>query len=344
MNRRKPTAATRQSLASPQAPELLQGSFWPQDESALDGSATSPSIRGETSSATALGSVAPTATPLVAPVVAPNGIRLGTSSFTAAGWAGTFYPAKLSSREYLSCYAQRFDTVEVDSTFYACPAPNTVRGWYQRTPPGFLFAAKVPQRITHEKCLHDCDAEMAEFIGTMELLGEKLGPLLLQFGRFARNAFRDGDEFLTRLAPFLDKLPGAHRYAVEIRNHQWLTPRFMDALRQRGVALALNDQSWMPEWMNDPAEWRQRDLDLLTANFTYIRWLGDRKGIEEVTKSWDKTIVDRTSDLQKWVEACVQIRRRGATIYAYANNHYAGHAPATLALFAGLYAAKAAAT
>jgi uncharacterized protein YecE (DUF72 family) len=299
-------------------------------------------MRGESSVGTSLRTVAPTATPLIAPVIAPDGIRLGTSSFTAAGWAGTFYPAKLSPREYLSCYAQRFDTLEVDSTFYACPAPNTVHGWYQRTPPGFLFAAKVPQRITHEKCLRDCDADMAEFVRTMELLGEKLGPLLLQFGRFARNVFRDGDEFLTRLVPFLEKLPGAHRYVVEIRNHQWLTPRFTDALRQRGVALALNDQSWMPEWMNDPAEWRQRDLDLLTADFTYIRWLGDRKGIEEVTKSWDKTIVDRSSDLQTWVEACAQIRRRGATIYAYANNHYAGHAPATLALFAGLYAAKAA--
>ena len=152
--------------------------------------------------------------------------------------------------------------------------------------------------------------------------------------------FRNVDEFLRVLEPFLDQLPRSHRYVVEIRNKDWLTAKFMDVLRERGVSLALIDQSWMPEWMSDPREWAERKLDLITADFTYVRWLGDRKGIEAVTTSWDKTVVDRRSDLQKWVDACVMIRRRGVDIYAYANNHYAGHGPATLALFAELYGAK----
>jgi uncharacterized protein YecE (DUF72 family) len=242
----------------------------------------------------------------------------------------------MSPREYLSYYATQFDSVEVDSTFYRCPAASTVRGRYEKTPAGFLFSAKVPQSITHEKCLRDCHAEISEFISTMELLKEKLGPLLLQFGYFKEPTFRSVDEFLGRLAPFLDKLPRSHRYAVEIRNKYWLTPKFTEALRKRGVALALIEQSWMPTWMGDPTEWSRRKVDLLTADFTYIRWLGDRKGIEAITKCWNKTVVDRKADLQKWVEACVRIRRRGADIYAYANNHYAGHGPATLALFAKL--------
>jgi uncharacterized protein YecE (DUF72 family) len=264
------------------------------------------------------------------------GVRMGTSAFTAAGWPGTFYPAGLPPRDYLSYYSRRFDTVEVDSTFYKCPATNTVRGWYEKTPDGFLFSAKVPRSITHEKYLVDCDTEMTEFLSTMALLKEKLGPLLLQFGYFSDKVFRGVDEFLPRLAAFLDKLPSGPRYAVEIRNKQWLVPEFIEALRERGVALALIDQSWMPTWMSDPKEWERRGVDLLTADFTYIRWLGDRKGIEAITKSWDRTVVDRKSDLQKWVETCVKIRRRGAEIYAYANNHYAGHGPATLALFAKL--------
>jgi uncharacterized protein YecE (DUF72 family) len=268
------------------------------------------------------------------------GMRLGTSAFTAAGWPGTFYPAGISPRDYLSYYSQRFDTVEVDSTFYGCPAASRVRGWYEKTPPGFIFSAKVPQDITHEKCLLDCDTEMAEFVSRMELLGEKLGPLLLQFGHFNETVFRSVDDFLVRLIPFLDKLPQSHRFALEIRNKHWLTAKFTDVLRERGIALALIDQSWMPEWMRKPQEWAERQVDLLTADFTYLRWLGDRKGIETLTKSWDKTIIDRKSDLQKWVDACVVIRKRGADIYAYANNHYAGHGPATLALFADLYAAE----
>lgn len=69
-------------------------------------------------------------------------IRIGTSAFTAAGWPRTFYPDSLPEREYLTYYATKFDTVEVDSTFYRAPALTTVKGWYSKTPPGFIFAAK----------------------------------------------------------------------------------------------------------------------------------------------------------------------------------------------------------
>ena len=84
--------------------------------------------------------------------------------------------------DYLSYYATKFDVVEVDSTFYRTPTISTVKGWYAKTPPGFLFAAKVPQVITHEKALRDCDSDLNTFVKTMDCLGEKLGPLLFQFG------------------------------------------------------------------------------------------------------------------------------------------------------------------
>ncbi|MGC2808091.1 MAG: DUF72 domain-containing protein [Candidatus Acidiferrales bacterium] len=262
-------------------------------------------------------------------------IRVGTSAFTAAGWEGSFYPAGMQPRDFLSYYATKFDTVEVDSTFYRTPAVSTVKGWAQKTPPGFLFALKVPQIITHEKCLDDCGAEFAGFLAAAEHLGDKLGPLLLQFPYFNRTKFKSGAEFLARLSPFLQKLPQEFQFAVEIRNKSWLDQRFTELLCEHKVALAVIDQAWMPS-----IEEVSKKLDPLTANFSYVRWLGDRKGIEEQTKSWDKTVIDRRSALQNWVEYCYQTTRRGAKVYAYANNHYAGHAPATVALFLELWARK----
>ena len=261
-------------------------------------------------------------------------LRLGTSAFTAAGWPGSFYPAGLPEREYLSYYARHFDTVEVDSTFYHSPAASTVRGWYEKTPKGFLFAAKVPQQITHEKTLVESGDDLANFLKVMDLLREKLGPLLFQFPYFNRTKFKSGGEFVALLKPFLKALPKGYRFAVEIRNRQWLDARFADTLRERGVALALVDHAWMPR----PAELFAK-MDPLTADFTYIRWLGDRKGIEEETKVWDQVIVDRRPQLLEWAEICRRITKRKIQILAFANNHYAGHAPATVEMFRQLWTA-----
>jgi uncharacterized protein YecE (DUF72 family) len=259
-------------------------------------------------------------------------IRIGTSAFTAEGWQGSFYPKGIQPREQLSYYAKQFNTVELDNTFYRTPSAATVRGWYEKTPMDFLFAAKVPQVITHEKVLVDCDAEWKNFLATMDILGDKLGPLLFQFGYFNKNAFKSAGEFLSRLSPFLKKLPKGHRFAVEIRNKNWLDARFADTLRERNVALALIDQSWMPRPWEMPNK-----FDLITSDFTYVRWLGDRKGIEEVTKTWDKTVIDRREDLTNWVKLFRQFVSRNLKVFAYANNHYAGHGPATVKLFWDLF-------
>ena len=259
-------------------------------------------------------------------------IRVGTSAFTALGWEHSFYPEGMKRADFLSFYATKFDTVEVDSTFYRTPALSTVKGWYAKTPPGFLFAAKVPQVITHDKMLVDCDAEFRQFVEVMDSLGEKLGPLLFQFGYFNKAAFRSVNDFLVRLRPFLGKLPKDHKFAIEIRNKNWLVPQFIELLRERGVALALIDQSWMPA----PAQWFQR-FDPITADFTHVRWLGDRKGIEERTKVWDKIIVDRERDLTVWAGILETVYKRNVQIYVYANNHYAGYSPATVEMFRRLW-------
>jgi uncharacterized protein YecE (DUF72 family) len=255
-------------------------------------------------------------------------IHVGTSAFTAAGWVGSFYPEGLKDADYLNYYARHFKTVEVDSTYYRTPSPSTVKRWYGQTPKEFLFALKIVQTITHEKVLVDCDEEFREFMAAADLLAEKLGPLLFQFPYFNAGAFPDRDSFLERLSSFVKKLPQGYRFAVELRNRHWLVPRLLDTLRERNVALALIDHPWMPR----PREIFS-EFDPITSNFTYIRLLGDRKAIEEKTKSWDKTIENRQRELSEWVEIVRQIQARQIDIFAYANNHYAGHAPATVRQF-----------
>lgn len=261
-----------------------------------------------------------------------EGLRIGTSAFTAAGWPGTFYPEGLPERDYLTFYASKFNAVEIDSTFYRMPSATTVRGWNNKTPKGFRICAKIPQVITHEKVLVDCDAEFKQFMQVMDNLGEKLGPLLFQFGYFNKKAFIGVNDFLARLVPFLKKLPKGFKFAVEIRNKNWLVPQFIEAMRERGVALALIDQSWMPR----PAQWFDK-FDPITADFTYVRWLGDRKGIEERTKVWNEVIVDRSHELSEWAEILGKVDKRKIQIYAFANNHYAGYAPATVEMFQQLW-------
>jgi uncharacterized protein YecE (DUF72 family) len=257
-----------------------------------------------------------------------TGIHLGTSAFTAAGWEGSFYPEGMKPADYLTYYATKFSTVEVDSTFYRTPSAATVNGWARKTPDGFLFSVKVPQAITHEKMLVGAEPEFKQFVETMDLLGEKLGPMVLQFPYFNRAKFKSGGEFLKLLSAFMEKLPRDHMFAVEIRNKSWLEARFAGALRDHNVALVLQDHSWMPR----PAQLFEQ-FDPITADFTYIRWLGDRKGIEQRTKTWDVAIVDRTQELAEWVEIVRKVHKRRIQIFAYANNHYAGHSPATVEQF-----------
>jgi uncharacterized protein YecE (DUF72 family) len=264
------------------------------------------------------------------------GLLLGTSSFTADGWQGSFYPPGMQTGNFLSYYATQFKSVEIDSTYYGTPSAATVTNWYERTPPDFIIAAKVPQIITHEKMMVNCEAEFDEFIDRMHLLGEKLGPLLLQFPRFNRYEIQ-ADEFFRRLHLFLKHvkhLPTV-RLVVEIRNRAWLDKRITDLLREYNVALALTDLS------NMPRPWEVKNgLDLVTTDFVYVRWLGDRKGIEALTMRWDKTVIDRTGDLRNWAALFRKFLSRNLKVYAYANNHYAGHGPGTVKLFWDMWARR----
>lgn len=257
----------------------------------------------------------------------PTELLLGTSSFSSKDWYGVFYPEGLPEKEMLRHYATRYRAVEVDATFYGVPTEKTVLNWKERTPPGFQLSVKMPQAITHEKCLVDCQEDLTHFLKVMELLDDRLGPILLQFQYFKKSDLAPA-VFLDRLAKFLPLLPRDRRFAVEVRNKPFVTEAYLDLLREHRVAFTLIDHPWFER----PGRLMARH-DVLTADFTYVRWLGDRYKIEEITKNWDKVVVDREREMEEWAKVIAQLLARNVRVYAFANNHFTGHAPAALALF-----------
>ena len=239
----------------------------------------------------------------------------------------------MKAKDYLSYYSQHFDAVEIDSTFYGTPSEETLLRWVEQTPPNFLFAAKAPQVITHTKCMLDCRDELLAFIKAMDNLGGKLGPILFQFPYFGSQGLTYED-FIDRLKKFIRELPEGYQFALEIRNKHWISERLLELLKEKGIALALIAHPWM--W--SPSELFAR-VDPLTGPFTYVRLLGDRYEIEQLTKRWNKVVIDREAELMEWAQQCLRIHRKGKTIYVFANNHYSGHGPATLKVFSRLYQA-----
>jgi uncharacterized protein YecE (DUF72 family) len=224
---------------------------------------------------------------------------------------GPFYPPGTPKSAYLEVYASRLPTVEIDSTFYGTPRPAVVHGWFERTPPGFRFAAKFPRTITHEKKLEGARAEAEEFVAVMQGLGEKLALLTLQF------AYDFEPSLLSRLEAFLTELPDGPRYAVEVRNRGWLTPDLTEMLARHGLALVLQDLHYMPR------------LKWITADFTVIRWLGRRSDVER----FDRLQIDRTAELRGWARRVRDFLEAGIDVFGYFNNHYAGHSPGSVAQF-----------
>ena len=163
----------------------------------------------------------------------------------------------------------------------------------------------------------------------MSLLDDRLGPLLLQFPYFNKKTFARQEDFLVRLIPFLEELPSGFQFALEVRNKHWVNARLLDILRRKRVALALIDHPWM----TPISQLVSSKLDLVTADFAYIRWLGDRKGIEEKTKHWDRIIIDREEEMRIWIPVVRQLLQRRIQVMGYFNNHYAGFGPGSIELF-----------
>jgi uncharacterized protein YecE (DUF72 family) len=249
----------------------------------------------------------------------------GTAGWSYNDWLGHFYPRGTAPADYLARYARVFTGVEVDSTYYGIPSPHTVAGWAAATAETFRFFPKMVDQVTHERFLVDCGDLLHQFLDAMQPLGPRLGAIVLQFPYYRRDSGVTLKTFLARLLPFLDLLPGTIRFAVEVRNKTFLKPALLEELRRRRIALVLIDHVWMPS----PADYLDRLRDLLTADFLPIRLLGDRYAIERTTTIWNRTVVDREPQLTDWARLIRRAMEEMLFVSAFANNHYAGYAPAT---------------
>lgn len=237
-------------------------------------------------------------------------VRLGTQGWSYDDWKGTFYPPGSKQEDRLPFYASVFDTVELDTTFYHAPKGTIARSWARHTPEHFRFAAKVPRAVTHEGGLRGAAEPMAGFARAMEPLGDKLGPVLVQLPA----EFRHDAETQRDLDTFLAACPDALRVAVEFRHASWHVPEVEEVLRTHGAAMA---------W----TEWRELPrVSAITADFLYLRWLGDRREIAR----YDRVQIDREDSFADWQTALQRVFPQVREVFGYFNNHWAGHSPTSV--------------
>jgi uncharacterized protein YecE (DUF72 family) len=230
-----------------------------------------------------------------------------------------FYPNGTRAEHMLDAYARAFDTVEVDSTFYAAPSDATYDTWARRTPDRFTFALKLPREITHEHALRGREAEraLAEFCRGARRLGGKLAAVLVQLPP----QFEATRENLRALSEFVPLLPADIRFAVELRDPFWFEAELLVPLSlQRHVSLALVEGPWATR----ERVWRAAATLLDTSDFAYVRWMGAR----DLTR-FDEVQRPRDSNLERWGAAVERLSERVPYVCAYFSNFYEGHAPAS---------------
>ena len=239
--------------------------------------------------------------------------RIGCSGWNYADWRGTFYPQREPQRRWLELYAERFDTVEVNNTFYRLPRREAVAAWAKQTPDGFTFTVKASRYLTHIKRLTDLDQGVARFYERIEPLIEagRLGPVLWQLpGNFHRD-----DE---RLHRWLAALPqGEH--TIEFRHESWFVPPVMRALRERGVALTIGDHPERPFQSHEA-----------TAPWRFVRFHYGHRGR---AGNYSET------EIAEWARRIGQWRRR-QEVWVYFNNDWNAFAPANARLLARRLAAE----
>jgi uncharacterized protein YecE (DUF72 family) len=216
---------------------------------------------------------------------------VGTSGWNYGDWKGKFYPEDLPARRWLSFYAKKFPTVEVNYSFYHLPRPSTFENWSKSVPDDFIFALKASRVITHLKRLHNVSQELRNFLDNAQALGLKLGPILFQFPP----SFRVNSAVLQKFLKLKEK---NQRWAFEFRHSSWFVKEIYRVLEKYNVALVIADSPRYPL------------VKQLTADFTYLRFHGSpvmfvSKYSHQELKGWARVI-------RKWL--------KDIDVYAYFNN------------------------
>jgi uncharacterized protein YecE (DUF72 family) len=227
-------------------------------------------------------------------------IRIGCSGWDYSDWRGSFYDARAPKHRWLELYAQRFDTVEVNSTFYRLARPAAVARWIQSTPANFTFAVKASRYLTHVRRLQDLDRGIGRFYEPLAPLiaAGRLGPVLWQL---PENFHRDDD----RLDAWLRALP-AGMHTIEFRHESWFADSVLERLRSAGVALTIGDHPSRPF-----------QSDVATASWRFIRFHYGSRGRDG---NYSET------ELDQWARRIDEWRHETA-IWAYFNNDWQAFAP-----------------
>jgi len=222
-------------------------------------------------------------------------LRIGTSGFHYKHWRGIFYPDGLATSRWFSYYAQQFDTVEINNTFYHLPSAAAFDGWKEQAPRGFLYALKFNRYGSHWMRLKNAHSTIGNFLNVAKRLEESLGPILVQLPpRWNADA--------QRLEDFLSTAPRSLHWAVEFRDPSWLCREVYTVLQRYHAALCIHDIV-----ANHPR--------ILTSDWTYLRFHGDHYA---GTYSPQKLSAEA-----KWIK---QQLATGLDVFAYFNNDAQGYA------------------
>jgi uncharacterized protein YecE (DUF72 family) len=249
-------------------------------------------------------------------------LAIGTSSWQFGGWKGVFYPDELPKTQQLVYYAQQFNTVEANTSFYGLPKPATLINWVESTPPSFTFCLKFPRAISHDKRLVNCDEESIAFLDVLRALGAAAAAAFLQLPPdFTRQRYGK------TLATYLDWLvlhASGLRLAVEVRAQDLMTVAFARFLAERGLALVLVDRVNSPDLF---PMWDELVQAGVGPDFALIRWIGDDKN---GPKGDAAITAPREAQLDQWAQRLADWHRQGLNLFGYMHNPYEGHSPASV--------------
>jgi uncharacterized protein YecE (DUF72 family) len=284
--------------------------------------------------------------------LAAGNIWIGTSSWKYEGWLGQIYTRdrysvrgrysrKRFEAECLAEYAETFPVVCGDFSFYQFPSPEYWQRLFASAPISLRFALKVPEEVTAEvfpkhprygpragqknESYLNAEALAALFLEPLEPYRERIAALIFEFG--ARGA--TGREFVAGLDPFLDALPGTFRYAVEVRNRDYLGPRYFDCLRSHCTAHVLNSWTRMP-----PLEEQIVLPGVFTADFTVARaLLRQGRAYEDAVARFSpyNKVQDENAEGRRALRALMErMRSERRAAYIFVNNRFEGNAPETI--------------
>ena len=244
-------------------------------------------------------------------------IRMGTSGFYYQDWVGPVYPETLEKWQWLGYYAERFDTVELNVSYYRMPTTKMASGWVDRTPDDFLFTLKAHQSITHDRTDPDFDA----FLESLAPINEagKLACILAQFP-YSFHPSRENQDYLLRLREGFALMP----VVVEFRDHAWVSDETFDLLEELGIGFCCVDEPRLKGLMPPIAR--------RTSDIAYVRFHGRNAEKwwrhDEAWERYDYTYSE--DELQSWIPRIRELDSTAPLTLVYANNHYRGQSVDTL--------------